>query len=74
METNDSGETGLGDLIDDLSDIYKDIKRELYLLDNEVYNAKEDAIYNFKLLYDYHWGEHCIEALNAIHHYLYANR
>jgi hypothetical protein len=73
METNDSAETGLGDLIDDLSDTYRDLKRGLILFDMEDRDAKENAIWHFKFHYTYHWGEHCIEALDAIHHYLHDN-
>jgi hypothetical protein len=74
VDINDTVETGVGDLIDDLGDMYNDIKRGLTLLDKEELSAKESAVWRFKFDYDNHWGEHCIEALYAIHHYLYANR
>lgn len=67
-------ETGTGDLIDDLGDIYQDIKHGLILFDKEDFNAKENAVWQFKFDYDNHWAEHCIEALGVIYHYLYENR
>lgn len=56
-----------GDLVDDLSDIYKDIKYSImiYSLDRE--DCKENALWQFKFDFDKHWGDHCINALTGIH-------
>ena len=70
VDINNSAETGTGDLIDDLGDIYRDLKCALIVFDIEDSTAKENAIWTFKFDFDYHWKEHCIEALSAIHHYL----
>ena len=62
-------ETGAGDLVDDLGDIYKDLKRTIVIFETANVVAKENAIWKFKFDFDFHWGEHCVEALSAIHHY-----
>jgi hypothetical protein len=67
-------ETGTGDLIDDLGDIYSDLKKALILFGKDDLGAKENAIFQFKFGYENHWGEHCIEALYAIHHFLQVER
>jgi hypothetical protein len=67
-------ETGTGDLTDDLGDIYKDLKEALTLYHQKEIGAAENAVFQFKFGYEYHWGEHCIEALYAIHHYLSEHR
>ncbi len=74
IDMNNLVETGAGDLIDDLGDIYKDLKCVLMIFDTIDSAAKENAIWKFKADFDYHWGDHCIEALSAIHHYLAKNR
>ncbi|GEO08272.1 DUF5063 domain-containing protein [Segetibacter aerophilus] len=74
VDLNNLAETGTGDLVDDLGDIYKDLKEALILHDKSEIGAMENAIFQFKFGYDNHWGEHCIEALYAIHHYLSQNR
>lgn len=74
VDTNNSADTGIGDLIDDLGDIYKDLKRGIMIFDIDDMAAKQNAIWKFKFDFDFHWNEHCIEALSAIHHYLIKNR
>jgi hypothetical protein len=70
VDEKNLAETGTGDLIDDLGDIYNDLKRGLLIFDIEDPAAKENAIWKFKFDFDFHWNEHCIQALSAIHHYL----
>lgn len=65
----DNVETGCGDILDDLGDIYKDLKRELHYLNSKENTCKEHGYWMVKFDFDYHWGEHCINALMAIHHY-----
>lgn len=74
VDNVDMAETGTGDLIDDLADIYYDLKRSLLLFDCDDAAAKENAVYKLKFYYDNHWGEHCIDALQVIHQYLFENR
>jgi hypothetical protein len=59
-----------GDLVDDIGDIYKDIKRSLLLFDIGSKGAQETAIWQFKFYFDAHWGDHCVNALYAIHYFL----
>jgi hypothetical protein len=56
-----------GDLVDDLGDIYKDIKRSLLTFDQETLTSKEDAIWSMKFGFEKHWGQHAIDALRTIH-------
>lgn len=67
-------ELALGDLIDDLSDIYKDLKRALMQFDNEKPEAKENAVWQFKFDFDNHWEQHCIDACHIISHFLFDNK
>jgi len=59
-----------GDLLDDLGDIYKDLKQSLLIFDNGTNEAKERAIWKFKFTFDHHWGDHCINAIYALHYFL----
>ena len=59
-----------GDLLDDIGDIYKDIKRSLLVLGMGTGVAKENAIWQFKFDFDNHWGDHCINAIYASHYFL----
>jgi hypothetical protein len=70
LNMHKSAEWGTGDLTDDLADIYIELKSSLILFDKDDIEAKEEAIWRFKFEFNHHWGDHCIEALSAIHHYL----
>ena len=59
-----------GDLGDDLLDIYKDIKPALLLYDIGGEVEIEAAFWNMKFNFDNHWGEHCINAIYAIHYFI----
>lgn len=59
-----------GDLVDDLGDIYKDLKNAITLFNLGKSGCKENALWNFKFLFEKHWDDHCINALSAIHFYL----
>lgn len=69
-----SAQIGTGDLQDDLFSIYEDLKQALIVFDTPDASAKENAVWKFKFDFDFHWSEHCIEALSAIHHYLAKNK
>lgn len=64
-------ETGLGDLGDDLLDIYKDLKKSLLAYNSPGEHARERALWLLAFGFNYHWGQHCVDALRAIHHYLH---
>ena len=71
---SNSVETGTGDLTDDLSNIYKDLKESLLIFDTDDIAAKEHAVWKFRFEFDSHWSKHCIDGLSAIHHYLTENK
>lgn len=74
LDNENLAEAGTGDLVDDLSDTYANLKEALIIFDKDDIDAQENAIWKFKFDFDNHWGEHCIEALNVIHHYLNADK
>lgn len=57
-------EPGIGDVGDDLADIYKDIRRALVLY--EAGQAK-DAAWHWSFLHRIHWGRHAVGAMFALH-------
>lgn len=66
--TNDKDtEAVCGDLVDDIGDIFKDIKYGLMIFDIGTTSSQEDAIWNFKFGFEKHWGRHAISALKTIH-------
>jgi hypothetical protein len=56
-----------GDLVDDLGDIYKDMKYGLMIFDLGTLASKEDAVWDMKFGFEKHWGRHAISALKTIH-------
>ena len=74
VDIKNVAEIGTGDLIDDLGDIYRDLRRALIIFETDDIAAKENAIWKFKFDFDFHWNQHCIDALSAIQHYLAENR
>lgn len=63
-------EPGCGDLLDDISDIYKDVKGALLLYDSGLEDAKDLAMWQVKFDFENHWGQHCINAIYAFHYFL----
>jgi len=70
----DAAKTAIGDLTDDLGDIYLDLKRTLMKYDNESTAARRNTLWQFKFDFDNHWQEHCIDAIQIIFHYLLEHR
>ncbi|MEX6690890.1 DUF5063 domain-containing protein [Danxiaibacter flavus] len=69
--SKDSGiEPVCGDLLDDLGDIYKDLKNSLLLFDKGTPAEIESAVWTFKWGFDNHWGNHCINATYALHYFI----
>lgn len=58
------GETGIGSLADDLSDIYQDIGEGLELWEK---GCQEDAVWGWRFNFRIHWGKHTIDAIRAIY-------
>ncbi|MFN8455443.1 MAG: DUF5063 domain-containing protein [Anaerolineae bacterium] len=57
----------IGDLADDIADIYGDIRRGLNLFEA---GYTEQAIWQWLFHMQHHWGEHATSAIRAIHWYL----
>lgn len=68
----DMPSTATGDLIDDLFDIYKDVKLGITYFD-EVEGYQEWAFWKFKMTFSNHWSDHCVSAVQVIHEY-YSNK
>lgn len=61
-----------GWLVDDFADIYADLKEELTKIDQiGTDEAIEDALWQLKFGFNYHWGNHCIDAMRALHYLWY---
>lgn len=72
FEPTDHKDTELvcGDLLDDLGDIYKDLKYGIMIYNLGKKDCIENALWEFKFSFDKHWDDHCINALTGIHYYL----
>lgn len=57
-----------GLLYEDFVEIYTDIKRELQKIKIGTNEAVEDALWQLKFGVQTHWGNHCINALRALHY------
>ncbi|WP_372526157.1 DUF5063 domain-containing protein [Piscinibacter sp.] len=57
----------VGDLADDLVDIYRDVATGLCLYDA---GSVDDAIWQWGFNFQIHWGEHASSAVRALHRYL----
>jgi len=73
VDMQNDADVGCGDLLDDLEEIYCDIKCGLIMLDKKDFSAKENGVWKLKFDYDNHWNEHCIEAIHVIHNYIADN-
>jgi hypothetical protein len=65
-DDNDT-ESVCGDLVDDIGDTYKEVKRGLLVFDLGTMASKEHGIWELKFLFEKHWGQHTIDALRTIH-------
>jgi hypothetical protein len=54
----------VGDLADDLADIYRDIKAGLWLYDH---GHTTQAVWAWRYTFQIHWGRHATNALYALH-------
>ena len=61
-----------GWLVDDFADIYADLKEELIKIDQiGTDESIEDALWQLKFGFHHHWGNHCIDAMRALHYLWY---
>lgn len=51
-------------LADDFKDIYRDLKEGIVLFEQGLLN---EAIAQWKLSFDIHWGSHLVDAIRALH-------
>lgn len=64
-----------GWLVDDFIDIYADLKEELTKIDQIGTNESiEDALWQLKFGFNHHWGNHCIDAMRALHYLWYEGK
>lgn len=62
----------LGYLVDDFASIYTDLKVELTKIDKiGTDESIEDAMWQMKFGFNSHWGNHCINAMRALHYLWY---
>ena len=62
----------VGDLADDLADIYRDIKPGLRAWDVNKMDYIAEIIYDWKEpLFRIHWGNHAVNALRALHNFVF---
>ncbi len=67
----DAGDASLGDLVDDLADIWRDLKEGLLLFDA---GRRDAAGASWQESFTIHWGVHAVNALAVIHYWLGQNR
>ncbi len=60
-------EAVVGDVADDLADIYRDVAAALSLYDD---GHVVEALWEFRESFRSHWGQHAVGAINAIHKYV----
>ncbi len=60
----------VGDLKDDLLDTYKDIKRELMVLDLGSPESIETGVWGMNFRFWHHWSCHVIDAIRTTHYHL----
>ena len=73
--SENDGKSTQGWLVDDFSDIYRDLKIELFKIDNlRTDEAIEDALWQLKWGFAHHWGQHCINALRYFHYLYYEGK
>jgi Domain of unknown function (DUF5063) len=63
-------EAGVGDLADDIADIYRDIAEGLRLYEA---GHPREALWQWIFNLTYHWGAHATSAMRALHWYLSDN-
>ncbi|MCR9262721.1 MAG: DUF5063 domain-containing protein [Flavobacteriaceae bacterium] len=65
-------EPSQGWLVDDFADIYADLKEGLTKIDQiGTDESIEDALWQLKFGFNHHWGNHCINAMRALHYLWY---
>ncbi|WP_193368143.1 DUF5063 domain-containing protein [Pelagibius marinus] len=69
-EERPGSEVMAGDAVDDLADIYNDLRGVVWLRENA---GPEDALWHFRHGYRCHWGRHLLNLRSYLHWRLYDN-
>ncbi|WP_424964067.1 DUF5063 domain-containing protein [Ekhidna sp.] len=64
---DDDMELVAGDLLDDLADMYADIKPNLDLIEHGRTAEQEHALWELKFFFETHWGKHAVDALRTLY-------
>jgi hypothetical protein len=67
LNLDESGPAGIGDVIDDLADIWLDLECGLKYYD---VGDRATAAWHWHLMFESHWGRHATAALYALHCWL----
>jgi hypothetical protein len=67
---SNNGAPVCGDLLDDILSVYQDVKNPLLLFDTTSPSAVECAICSFRSNFTIHWGDHCSNAIYALHYFI----
>jgi hypothetical protein len=59
-----------GDLSEDILSVYQDLKNPLLLFDTQAPAAMESALWSFRSNFTIHWGDHCVNAIYALHYFI----
>jgi hypothetical protein len=54
----------MGDICDDLADMYRDLKNGLFYWDK---GERQNAVFQWKTSFGFHWGRHATSALRVLH-------
>ncbi len=61
---------GVGDLADDIADIYREVKNGLFAFNR---GPATEAIWHWQEGFRSHWGDHVVDALRGMHHIVRAS-
>jgi len=64
-------EPTIGDIADDLMDIYNDIKEGIQLYESHYI---QQAIFHWKTTFGWHWGKHLVDAIRVLHLYEFGEK
>jgi hypothetical protein len=67
FDLDDASAAGVGDVSDDLADIWLDLERGLQFFDR---GDRDAAAWHWVLMFESHWGRHATSAIHALHCWL----
>ncbi len=67
FDISGDGECSLGDLCDDVLDVWSDLRRGLVSWDA---GRRDDAAWEWQLRFQVHWGAHVADALGVLHEWV----